>query len=94
MEVHFHVPYNARYGIINVEYLSRIDRIGLMSYIHCLVEGSIEVRGDPKAQGVYISSDYLLVLASTSELRYDQRALISYLCQKRSPPCSKFVRAL
>jgi len=76
VDVHFQVPYNARYGIVNLEYLLRIDPTGLEpQMVQNLVENSLEVRGFPNAQGVYVSSDHFPMIASALGLRFDKRKI-------------------
>lgn len=73
LRVDFHVPYNARYGIINLKYLWRIDTATLTSQIPLnIIQSSLEVRGYPKAQGVYVSVDHFPALASALELQFDK----------------------
>jgi len=73
MKIDFRVPYNARYGIINLEYLRGIDAATFTSRIpRNIIQSSLEVRGDPKAQGVYVSVDHFSALASTLGLQFDR----------------------
>lgn len=73
LKVDFHVPYNARYGIINLKYLCRIDTATLASQIPLnIIQSSLEVRGYPKAQGVYVSVDHFPALASALGLQFDK----------------------
>ena len=78
----FQVPYNVRYGIFNVEYLVWIEPLVRGSpRLRHLEPKSLEIRGNKKLQGVYLSADHLTDIAQALELSFDENSI-----QERTDP--------
>jgi hypothetical protein len=71
----FRVPYNSRYGVFNLDYLTRIDpTVRRHENFRSVVQRSLEIRGVPNGQGMYIAVDHFSALATN--LRYEERGIL------------------
>lgn len=73
MKIMFHVPFNDRYGIINLKYLSRAGskRSTTMVLPH-LLSKCLHIRGDPRGQGTYIPVEDFSTLFGLFDLSLEE----------------------
>lgn len=76
LKICFKVPYQARYGLVNVEYLRNLAAASSGSDIfQPLLEHCCEVRGFREAQGVYVAASHFSYIAEALQLRFDSKQI-------------------